>query len=49
MKVLLVYPNTMMATLTPLSIASLSAVLKKKKYDVELFDTTFYKTEEISF
>jgi len=49
MKVLLVYPNTMMATLTPLSIASLSAVLKKEGCEVKLFDTTFYKTEEISF
>ena len=49
MKILLVYPNTMMATLTPLSIASLSAVLKKEGYEVELFDTTFYKTEDISF
>jgi len=48
-KVLLVYPNTMMATLTPLSIATLSAVLKKEGFEVELFDTTFYKTEEISF
>ena len=48
-KVLLVYPNTMMATLIPLSIASLSAVLKQEGFDVELFDTTFYKTEEISF
>lgn len=49
MKVLLVYPNTMMATLPPISIAILSAVLKKEGFEVKLFDTTFYKTEEISF
>ena len=48
-KVLLIYPNTMMATLLPISLASLSASLKANDIDVELFDTTFYKTEEISF
>lgn len=48
-KVLLIYPNTMMATLLPMSISSLSAYLKEKDIEVELFDTTFYHTEEINF
>lgn len=47
-KVLLIYPNLMMSTLLPLSISILSAVLKENRYDVELFDTTYYRTEEIS-
>lgn len=48
-RVLLVYPNTMMATLVPLSISTLYPVLKDKGYGIELFDATYYKTEEISF
>lgn len=48
-KVLLVYPNTMMATLIPLSISVLSASLKAADIDVRLFDTTYYRTEERSF
>jgi radical SAM superfamily enzyme YgiQ (UPF0313 family) len=48
-KVLLIYPNTMMATLLPLSISSLSAYLKQNDIDVELFDTTFYRTEGMNF
>lgn len=49
MKVLFIYPNTMMANLVPLSIAVLTSYLDKNGIDVSLFDTTFYKTEEISF
>jgi len=48
-KVLFIYPNLMMSTLLPLSISILSAVLKENGYEVELFDTTYYKTEDISF
>jgi anaerobic magnesium-protoporphyrin IX monomethyl ester cyclase len=48
-KVLFIYPNTMMATLVPLSISSLYASLKSKGFTVEVFDTTYYKTEEESF
>jgi len=48
-KVLFIYPNTMMATLVPINISLLSACLKKEEFQVELFDTTYYKTEEISF
>lgn len=49
MKILLIYPNTMMATLVPIHLSLLSACLKDKGFEVELFDTTFYKTEDISF
>lgn len=49
MKVLFIYPNTMMATLVPIHLSLLSACLKERSFEVELFDTTFYKTEEISF
>lgn len=48
-KVLFIYPNTMMATLLPLNVSMLSACLKEAGCEVELFDTTYYKTEEISF
>ena len=48
-KVLFVYPNTMMATLVPLSVSSLSSSLKSKDFTVDIFDTTYYKTEDISF
>lgn len=48
-KVLFIYPNTMMATLLPLHISMLSACLKEKGIQVQLFDTTYYKTEEKSF
>ena len=48
-KILIVYPNTMMATLLPVGISSLAAVLKQAGHDVELFDTTFYQTENLSF
>ena len=48
-KALFIYPNTMMSTLVPIHISLLSACLKSKGFEVDLFDTTFYKTEEISF
>lgn len=48
-KVLFIYPNTMMATLLPLHLPLLSACLKEKGFEVKLFDTTCYKTEEKSF
>lgn len=48
-KVLFIYPNTMMATLVPASISILYPCLKAFGIKVELFDTTFYKTEEKSF
>ncbi len=48
-KVLLVYPNTMMATLLPLHVSMLSACLKRGGVEVALFDTTCYRTEERSF
>lgn len=48
-KVLFIYPNTMMATLLPLHVSTLSACLKQNGFDVKLFDTTYYKTEEKSF
>jgi len=48
-KVLFIYPNTMMATLVPIHLSQLSACLKSEGFEVDLFDTTYYKTEEISF
>lgn len=49
MKILFIYPNTMMATLLPIHIPQLSACLKREGFEVKLFDTTYYKTEEKSF
>lgn len=48
-RILFIYPNTMMATLVPINLSLLSACLKTKGFEVDLFDTTYYKTEEISF
>jgi anaerobic magnesium-protoporphyrin IX monomethyl ester cyclase len=48
-RVLFIYPNTEMATLVPLNISLLSSCLKQANIEVELFDTTYYKWEEISF
>jgi anaerobic magnesium-protoporphyrin IX monomethyl ester cyclase len=47
-KVLLVYPNYMMVNLLPTNIGVLTACLKQHGYDVDLFDTTFYRTAEKS-
>lgn len=48
-KVLFIYPNTEMATLVPMNLSLLAPCLKQAGFEVELFDTTFYKWEEISF
>lgn len=48
-KVLFVYPNTQMATLVPLNLSLLSSCLKTNGFKVDLFDTTYYQTEEKSF
>ncbi|MFC1951671.1 B12-binding domain-containing radical SAM protein [Chloroflexota bacterium] len=48
-RVLFIYPNLMMSNLLPINISTLYPCLKSKGFQVELFDTTFYRTEEISF
>lgn len=48
MKALLVYANSMMDNLIPLNISYLTACLKEQGIDVKLFDTTFYRTAEMS-
>lgn len=48
-RVLFIYPNTMMATLVPIHLSLLSSCLEESGFQVELFDTTYYPTEEISF
>lgn len=47
-RVLFLYPNLMLQTGFPLAISIFSALLKQEGYGVEVFDTTFYKTEDIS-
>jgi len=49
LKVLFLYPNTEMATLVPINLSLLAPCLQQKGFDVELFDTTYYKWEEINF
>ncbi|MBI2041581.1 MAG: B12-binding domain-containing radical SAM protein [Candidatus Nealsonbacteria bacterium] len=49
MKILFIYPNIMLDSLVPVHLPLLSACLKEKGFEVDLFDTTFYKTEEMSF
>lgn len=46
MKSLILYPNNPMQFSLPHSIAQLSACAKLKGDEVELFDTTFYRTKE---
>lgn len=48
LKVLFLYPNLMLQTGFPMAICTFSSILKQEGFDVELFDTTFYKTEEIT-
>ncbi|HOY66367.1 MAG TPA: radical SAM protein [Candidatus Ozemobacteraceae bacterium] len=48
-RVLFIYPNTEMATLVPINLSLLSACLKQASIDVELFDTTYYHSEEVNF
>ena len=48
-KVLFIYPNTEMATLIPINLSLLAPCLKKAGFEVDLFDTTYYKWEEINF
>ena len=48
-RVLFIYPNTMMATLVPIHISLLSSCLKDRGIEASLFDSTFYKTEDINF
>lgn len=45
-RVLLVLANSYMDNLIPLGISMLSACLKASGHEVQLFDTTFYKTRE---
>lgn len=47
-RVLLVLANSFMDNLIPLGISLLSASLKNAGHEVKLFDTTFYKTREIT-
>ena len=42
-KVLLIYPTLYRVTGLPIGIASLSAALKDKGFEVKIFDTAFYK------
>lgn len=49
MKVLFVYPNLTMETLVPIHIPLLSACLKERGFELDLFDATFYKTDEVNF
>jgi radical SAM superfamily enzyme YgiQ (UPF0313 family) len=46
--VLFVYSNKMLETLISINLSALSAVLKERGFEVKLFDTTYYRTEEKS-
>jgi radical SAM superfamily enzyme YgiQ (UPF0313 family) len=48
-KVLFIYPNTEMATLVPINLSLLAPCLKEAGFEVQLFDTTYYKWEEVNF
>ncbi len=44
-KVLFLYPNERHVSIVPPSLAILSAILKREKITVDLFDTSLYPTE----
>ena len=46
-RVLLIYPTMYRVTGLPVGMASLSAALKDKGFDVRIFDTAFYKEKEV--
>ena len=49
LRILFLYPNLNMSTLVPNAISILTAVLKQANFNnIDLFDTTFYKSEELS-
>src|SRR5258706_11121450 len=48
LRVLLVYPNYMFVNLLPTNIGILTACLRQNGFNVDLFDTTYYKTQEKS-
>ena len=49
LRILFLYPNLNMSTLVPNAISILTAVLKHANFNnINLFDTTFYKSEELS-
>lgn len=47
-RVLLVYCNTMMDNLIPVGVSLVAASLKNAGVEVKLFDTTFYRTKDLS-
>ncbi len=47
-KVLLIYANSMMDNLVPVHISLLAACLKEKGFLVDIFDTTCYRTAEVT-
>ena len=47
-KILLVYPNLTMMLVPSLAIGIFTRILKKKNYQVDLFDTTHYVSKENS-
>ena len=48
MRILFVYPNLMLQTTFPMAISIFASILKKHGHSVDVFDTTFYKTEDVS-
>lgn len=47
-RVLLVYPNYMFVNLLPTNIGILTSCLRQNGFQVDLFDTTFYRTDKKS-
>lgn len=48
LKVLLLYPNVPLLNPPPVSIGILAALLKTEGVEVRVFDTTFYRTQELT-
>lgn len=45
-RVLFVYPNLMLQTMFPMAITTFTSLLKERGHGVDIFDTTFYETEQ---
>ena len=44
-KILFIYPNTYGMNMLPPAIAMFSAILKKERHQVQIFDTTYYSID----
>jgi len=47
-RVLFLYPNLMLQTMFPMALTYFASLLKERGYIVDIFDSTFYETEDVT-